>query len=162
MRLMRTLTFGLATTVVWFFVCCAAISAQENNQNADCRPIGPEDTSSTPAAIRALPYCSPTMPVKCEEVLFYLDHLAARAHKTKPARLFIIARLGRGEKSEGLNRRRLLMVKTYLADRLAEVEIITASGDHVGGYGRLEFYLDGSSFSMPYGRNHIASCKGLG
>jgi hypothetical protein len=58
-------------------------------------------------------------------------------------RLFVIARLGMGETSRDLNRRRLHNVRTYFKDGWPNVEtkIVFGEGDRVEGEGRVEFYV---------------------
>lgn len=55
-----------------------------------------------------------------------------------------VARLGNDEQSRDLNRRRLYTVRTYLtAMGLPSQRLITAEGDRVQGYGRIEVYIGG-------------------
>ncbi len=55
-----------------------------------------------------------------------------------------IARLGNGEQTPELNRRRLYTVRTYLtAMGLPSQRLITAEGERVQGYGRIEVYIGG-------------------
>jgi len=65
--------------------------------------------------------------------------------------LIVIARLGDGERNRGLNRRRLHNVRTYLSEyvhaRAAET-IVTAGGERVSGYGRIELYVGGRLFHV--------------
>jgi hypothetical protein len=56
----------------------------------------------------------------------------------------VIARLGTREQSRELNRRRLYTVRSYLtAMGLSSQKLITAEGERVQGYGRIEVYIDG-------------------
>src|SRR2546423_9088201 len=56
-----------------------------------------------------------------------------------------IARLGKGEISRELNRRRLFSVQAYLTKRTAlpEKNIVVAEGERAEGYGRVELYVGG-------------------
>jgi hypothetical protein len=55
-----------------------------------------------------------------------------------------IARLGTGEVSKGLSRRRLENVRVYLRDQgLSEERLIVAEGEKLKGYGRVEMYVAG-------------------
>jgi hypothetical protein len=55
-----------------------------------------------------------------------------------------IAKLGIGEQSRELNRRRLYSVRTYLtAMGLPSQRLITAEGERVQGHGRIEVYIGG-------------------
>jgi hypothetical protein len=64
--------------------------------------------------------------------------------------LVVVARLGDGEGSRELNRRRLYNVREYLEGRggLAADKIVVAEGERVRGYGRLEYYLGGKLFEQ--------------
>lgn len=58
--------------------------------------------------------------------------------------VIVIARLGNDETSRVHNRRRLLAVKGYLSRYgLHAQRIVTAEGERVSGYGRVELYIDG-------------------
>ncbi len=78
----------------------------------------------------------------CELNSLYLDYLAQDA-RASLERIFVIARLGKGEKSRDLNRTRLVAARFYLiANRELKKEmIIFAEGDRADKEGRLEFYL---------------------
>ena len=59
-------------------------------------------------------------------------------------RLFVVARLGRGEVSRELNRRRLHNVRTYFKDGWPNIDVgrfVFAEGDRIEGEGRVEFYI---------------------
>ncbi|MFN2456516.1 MAG: hypothetical protein ABR577_20180, partial [Pyrinomonadaceae bacterium] len=59
-------------------------------------------------------------------------------------RLFIVARLGKGESSRDLNRRRLYNVRTYFKENWPNVEakrFVFAEGDRIEGEGHVEFYI---------------------
>ena len=59
-----------------------------------------------------------------------------------------IARLGRGEMSRELNRRRLYTIQTYLiAKGVPPQMLVTAEGERVSGYGRVDFYVHGKLFA---------------
>lgn len=62
--------------------------------------------------------------------------------------VIIVARLGQGERNRDLNRRRLHNAKTFLTlfGHRASETIITAVGERVEGYGRIELYADGKLF----------------
>jgi hypothetical protein len=59
---------------------------------------------------------------------------------TTNQRAFIIAHLGKGERSPRLNRRRLSCIRTMLVNSSPE-KITFAEGERVNGLGRVEFYL---------------------
>jgi hypothetical protein len=55
-----------------------------------------------------------------------------------------IARLGAGESSRALSRRRLENVRVYLREQgVSEQRIVVANGERVNGYGRVEVYVAG-------------------
>ncbi len=84
----------------------------------------------------------------CEENSAWLDLLMQRlAEGNKPERVFVIARLGKGENASFLNRRRLHNARTYLMNRLKPESIVVAEGERVAGEGRVEFYV-GSELTL--------------
>lgn len=55
-----------------------------------------------------------------------------------------VARLGTGEQSRELIRRRLYTIRTYLiAMELPSQRLVTAEGERAQGYGRIEIYIGG-------------------
>lgn len=148
---------------VWLILLSALLIAQEKSPAAPCRPLAPDDTSRTPPEIRAIPYCSPATPVNCEVALVYLDNLALRVQESKDPYVIVVARLGRGEKSERLSWSRLSAVKSRLSYYLPDTKIVTAVGERVSGYGQLEFYVGGKLlYVLPYPRNANVDCSGIG
>jgi len=88
-------------------------------------------------------------PSNCEENISILG--AATQAVDKDGLLIVIARLGDGEQSRELNRRRLHNVRTYLSEYVharAPETIITAQGDRVSGHGRIELYVGGKLFHV--------------
>lgn len=75
----------------------------------------------------------------CETNAVYLDGLINLARESKE-RVFVIARLGKGETSRYLVHRRLHNARTYLR-RLNPEQVLTAEGEQSEGQGRVEFYL---------------------
>jgi hypothetical protein len=69
-----------------------------------------------------------------------IANLSALLATTKE-RAFVVARLGTGENSRRLNRRRLNNVKTRLGRNKGTEKVILAEGERVKGRGRVEFYL---------------------
>ncbi len=57
--------------------------------------------------------------------------------------MIAIARLGSGESSKELSRRRLENVRVYLRNRLSEGKLVVAAGETVKGLGRVEMYVGG-------------------
>lgn len=65
----------------------------------------------------------------CETNSATLDHIRNQALENKGKDVIAIARLGKGEMSRELNRRRLYTVKTYLAERGISLKtIVQAEG----------------------------------
>lgn len=78
----------------------------------------------------------------CESNAAAFDNLAAFLRSTDE-RLFVIARLGHGERSRDLNRRRLHNVRTYFKDGWPQIgaeRFLFAEGEPISGEGRVEFY----------------------
>jgi hypothetical protein len=93
------------------------------------------------------PWDTPEKPMNCEENVLHLDILAELTTVEGPPDgvLIVIARLGDGERSQELNRRRLYNVRVALMNnrRIDTQRLVLTSGDRVRGYGRVEFYLGG-------------------
>lgn len=98
----------------------------------------------------------------CEANSAWLDLLMQRAAESEtPKRIFVIARLGRGEMARNLNQRRLHNARTYLQNRLDGTMIVIAEGERVNGEGRVEFYLGSELFLVSLigrGRDLCVSC----
>ena len=78
----------------------------------------------------------------CELNLAVLWNLINEA-ETSNDRIFVIARLGKGEISRQLTHRRLYNARTYIAPRLKSGKLVFAEGEKVAAAGRVEFYLGG-------------------
>ena len=89
-----------------------------------------------------------TKPANCE---FNVSVLTG-AHRVAgdDGLLIVIARLGRGEVSRELNHRRLHNVRAFLIEfgHRSPKTIVTAEGDRVDGYGRVELYAGGKLFQV--------------
>lgn len=91
-----------------------------------------------------------------------LDQLVV-TQQNSMARMFVIARLGRGETSAALNLQRLQSARDYLVKTrgVPADKIVFASGDRFDGEGRLEFYLGGDLHLIalaPRGKNVTLTC----
>jgi hypothetical protein len=89
----------------------------------------------------------PTKPVNCESDIAILDGASNQAGEK--GLIIVIARLGDGDHNRDLNRRRLHNVHTYLTQwdgRRNPANVITAQGDRVKGYGRVELYVAGKLY----------------
>ena len=64
--------------------------------------------------------------------------------------IIAIARLGKGEGSRELNRRRLYSVQAYLSKRagVPEKNIVVGEGQRAEGYGRVELYVGGKLLNV--------------
>lgn len=78
----------------------------------------------------------------CELNAAYLDMLANMARSSNE-RIFVIARLGRGEQSSLISRRRLQSVREQFVRvrALSAQRIILAEGDYINDDGRIEYYF---------------------
>ena len=99
---------------------------------------------SRPAA--SAPMKMETKPTNCEFHIATLD--AAHNQAGADGLVIVIARLGDDEQRQDLNRRRLHNVRTYLVEfaHRSPGTIITAEGEGVKGYGRVELYVGGKLF----------------
>jgi hypothetical protein len=85
----------------------------------------------------------------CETNTATLDRVLNQAllGDRKDSAVIVIARLGRGEMSGELTRRRLYTVRAYFSARgLSSDRLVTAEGERVAGYGRIDFYIGGILF----------------
>ncbi len=83
----------------------------------------------------------------CEINSATLDNVRSGAEEQNVT-VIAIARLGKGEISRELNRRRLYTIRAYLSRRGVRSEkLILTEGDRVGGYGRVDFYVEGKLFA---------------
>jgi hypothetical protein len=89
-----------------------------------------------------------TKPTNCE---FNISVLTG-AHRVagEDGLVIMIARLGNGERRRELNRRRLHNARTFLTEfgQRAPQTIVTAEGERVDGYGRVELYIGGKLFHV--------------
>jgi hypothetical protein len=72
----------------------------------------------------------------CESNIAHLWNLIGEAEKTKE-RLFVIARLGKGETSRNLLHRRLFNARTYITPRLKSGDTVFAEGEPSTNEGRV-------------------------
>ena len=96
------------------------------------------------------PYVVPGNHSACEVNAATFDNLANMLRSSEE-RLFIVARLGTGESSVELNRRRLYNVRTYFKEGWPNVEskrFVFAQGNRVEGEGRIEFYVGSQLFQI--------------
>jgi hypothetical protein len=89
------------------------------------------------------PYVVPGDNGACEVNAASFDNLANML-RSSDERLFVVARLGKGESSRELNRRRLYNVRAYFKENWPNVDaqrFVFAEGDRISGEGRVEFYI---------------------
>jgi len=88
----------------------------------------------------------------CEMNLAYQDYIsnAAREQTQNGGVLIVIVRLGNGETSRELMRRRMYNVREFLKLRghLTPEKFIVAEGEPVKDFGRFEYYLGGKLFEQ--------------
>jgi hypothetical protein len=81
----------------------------------------------------------------CETTMMLLDFVAiADRESGKDQSIIVIARLGSGERSRSLIRRRLVPLAEYLTRRVSKDKIILAEGERVRGLGQIELYVRGN------------------
>ena len=78
--------------------------------------------------------------------------------------IIVIGRLGRGESSRELVRRRLRNLKEfiYFTRGIAKERVITAEGNRVNGLGQVDVYLNGKLFivfRMKRGKDFLTNCE---
>lgn len=91
-------------------------------------------------------------PGNCEDNSAFLDNVRNEVlwGSGKGGVVIAIARLGKGERAKELNRRRLFSVQAYLTKRggLPAEKIVTAEGEAIQGYGRVELYVGGKLLNV--------------
>lgn len=124
---MKVLQYALAMSAL--LVCASTASAQTEPRSTTSRPYEME-----------------TRPTNCAFHIATLDAAHDEADRDSP--VIVIARLGDDEQRRDLNRRRLHNVRMYLTEfaSLDPQTIITAEGERVRGYGRVELYVGGRLF----------------
>lgn len=107
-------------------------------------------------------------PRNCEGNLALLEELAIKASvetKEQNTVLIAIARLGDGDKRSDLSRRRLHNISVKLKNNRDDISwLITAEGERVKGFGRVEFYLQGKLVGVlitEKNRDLCVDCCGL-
>jgi|SRR5215213_2380490 len=115
---------------------------------ASCVCVGQEKVESGSSSQRD------TKPSNCE----YNVSILTGAHRVAgdDGLVIIIARLGSGETKRELIQRRLHNARTFLVvfGNRSPKTIVTAEGDRVDGYGRVELYAGGKLFdALVVGRN---------
>jgi hypothetical protein len=122
---MRTVLFKIALLVPFFM---GSVSAQNQDK-------------------LSIPFAFSPKPTNCETNHVRLDSYAKafRADGSPDGVIIAIARLGTGERSPILNKSRLYVVRATLVGdlKLKEQDVVTAVGNPIEGYGRIEVYLNG-------------------
>ncbi len=108
----------------------------------------------------------------CETITAALDHALIDAGHTMintgiDKSIIIIARLGRGETSRQLNRRRLRPLVSFMVEtrRFSERRIVSAEGERIRGAGRIEIYVGGelhTIFQIRRNRDLTTGCGPAG
>lgn len=82
------------------------------------------------------------LPDTCEGNTVRLDIVQRESREIDPTSVTIaVARLGNGEMSSEINKRRLYTVRTYLD--LPSDSFVAAEGERVQGFGKIELYVGG-------------------
>lgn len=121
--------------------------------------VGPVSAQDKPLE----PYVVEGNASACEVNAATFDNLA-NILRSSDERLFVIARLGTGERSRDFNRRRLHNVRTYFTESwptLGPKRIVFAEGERVEGDGRVEFYIGSRLFQISLvkrGRDICVDC----
>ncbi len=101
-----------------------------------------QDRSGSP-----VPFAFDSKPTNCEQNHIRFDSYTKyfKNKENSGEVLIAIARLGTGEFSRELNRSRLYIVRATLIEDLGleEPEVVTAEGERVNGYGRVDIYVGG-------------------
>lgn len=152
----------LDTFVLIAFLTCGASNAfaQEGLSADPRRPLSPEAQVGSLSA--DLPFFSPLKPQGCEINRLYVDDAGERARRLEGSYVIAIARLGTGERSQRLNRRRLEEVRRFL-EQVSSARVVTAEGERAIGYGVIELYVGGKLlYKLPLYRNrgiYLGSCE---
>ncbi|MBA3242465.1 MAG: hypothetical protein H0T60_14645 [Acidobacteria bacterium] len=89
-----------------------------------------------------------------------MDNALVEWQQMQGTYLIIIARLGEGERVNGLNRSRLKDVEDYLK-RDETIKYVTAEGNRVKGSGQVELYVGGKlRAAIPIKKNDESVCSG--
>jgi hypothetical protein len=101
-------------------------------------------------------------PGNCNSNSAQLDRVRNEASSgiEKGELIIAIARLGKGETSRALNRRRLYSVQAYLSERagLPEESIVVGEGERTEGYGIVEFYVSGKLLNVLLAKRNEILC----
>lgn len=121
---------NLAFIITTFASLSPIVLAQETSDNSLDRTWGIPERPKTCA--------------NSEQYLFDVRRMLEKQSNPNTV-LIIIARLGNGEKSREINRRRLDNVSEYMKNAygVEPKKIIIAQGEKTNGFGRIEFYLAG-------------------
>ena len=103
-------------------------------------------------------------PLNCEMTFQLMEDVRnlIKAEADEKSVLILIARLGNGEKSRTINRRRLYNVREGLKITLRiEKPIVIAEGERINGFGRVEVYLGGKFIGALVARknSHVIKCE---
>ena len=100
-------------------------------------------------------------PTSCEQNSATIDQLRymVTQGENKDSFVIAVARLGKGETSRELSRRRLYNLGTYWKEhRMPAERLILAEGERVGGSGRVELYVSGKLFDRLVARRGKDVC----
>jgi len=140
--------------------CVASAMIAQANASPDTRAFQKsEGKQKTAGEITEPPYV-PEHPVSCESFAALVDNALVEWQQMQGTYLIIIARLGEGERVNGLNRSRLKDVEDYLK-RDETIKYVTAEGNRVKGSGQVELYVGGKlRAAIPIKKNDESVCSG--
>ena len=103
-------------------------------------------------------------PMNCEMTFQLMEDVRnlIKTEANEKGVLILIARLGSGEKSRTLNRRRLYNVREGFQGTLGIMKpIVIAEGERINGFGRVEVYLGGKFVGALVARknSHVIKCE---
>ena len=104
-------------------------------------------------------------PLTSEFNILRLEAVAkiAKEATAEGRKIIVLARLGNGERSRQLNRRRLYNVQTFLMrnQEISAENIVVAEGEKTQGYGRVEIYVGGRlamTLTVPKNEDFMVDC----
>ena len=144
------LSFSVAAIVSALFAGCCQLSVEARSAFQSTRV----DTGRKAEAAEK--------PTNCETASLVRDETIGAWREAPTANIILVARLGQGERSPSLGRRRLAAWVGRLRDWGAD-RLVTAVGERTTGLGRVEIYVSGRLFfTILFKRNAaIVDCSGI-
>lgn len=157
---LRRTTWLIAGLIV---VCCLGEVLDVNAQEGVTLHTDPlqqkEEKQKTVGESTETPYIA-QKPLDCETFAALMDNAVIEWFEIQGTYLVIIARQGKGEKTDTLNVTRLKDVEDYLK-HYKTIKYVTAEGSPVTDSGQVELYVGGKlRATIPVERNAKAVCSG--